>query len=131
MFYGAGIPACYLVINRAKPPERAGRVLFIDGSEGFDRADTKNVIRPEHIDRVVAAFEDDGDHDEFSAWVPTGTVAERRFNLTVRRYVKGAEGKAAASLPEAIAELRAARAQAQVADAVIEELLDHLEAESR
>lgn len=56
MFYGAGIPACYLVINKAKAESRSGRVLLIDASGCFTRVETKNVLQPEHIDRVEAAF---------------------------------------------------------------------------
>lgn len=128
MFYGAGIPACYLIVNKAKPVERSGRVVFIDGAEGFDRVDTKNVISQEHITRIVDAFEDDSDHTGFSSWVSLDTIAERRFNLTVRRYVRDVHDPATeTSLPEAVAELRVARAEAEAADAVVAMLLDHLE----
>src|SRR6266508_422646 len=50
LFYGAGIPACVLVLNRAKPNERRGRVLMIDNSIGFERRDTKNVLTTDAIE---------------------------------------------------------------------------------
>lgn len=128
MFYGAGIPACYLVINKEKTPERSGRVLFIEGSEQFERADTKNVMRAPHIDRIAAAFHAADGEEGFCTWVTNEDVADKRFNLTVRRYVVGADDDAEPlTLVDAIAELRAARREAQETDVVIERLLDDLE----
>ncbi|WCB92451.1 putative type I restriction enzymeP M protein [Baekduia alba] len=128
MFYGAGIPACYLLLNKAKRPERVGRVLFIDGAEGFARANTKNVLQPEDIDRLVAAFNDDNPQPGISSWVSPKDIAARRFNLTVRRYVQGTEDdEQAVTLPQAIAELREAQAAARATDASVEQLLSSLE----
>ena len=56
LFYGAMIPACILVLNRAKGHERKGRVLMIDNSAGFERRDTKNALTNEAINRVIAAY---------------------------------------------------------------------------
>jgi type I restriction enzyme M protein len=131
MFYGAGIPACYLVLNKAKPAERAGRVVFIDGCESFGRVDTKNVMGEEHIAHIVSAFEDDTDQGGFSTWVTLKAIADRRFNLTARRYVHGANDETLQlAVPEAIAQLRAAQDDARAGGAV-EALLCQLEAEQR
>jgi type I restriction enzyme M protein len=128
MFYGAGIPACYLVVNKDKPAARRGRVLFIDASDCYERQDTKNVLRDEDIERIVAAFRDDNEQPEFSAWVPHDEVRRRRYNLTVRRYIRGANGDDdAITLAEATAELRAAREAGRAADAALDELLAGLD----
>lgn len=129
MFYGAGIPACYLVVNRAKTDARRGRILFIDGSQGFERSDTKNVLRDEDIDRLVSAYRDDEGREGFSAWVTREEVAERRYNLTVRRYVSanGADDEAPMSVAEALVELRAARTERDAAEAALDELLAELD----
>jgi type I restriction enzyme M protein len=127
MFYGAGIPACYLVLNRAKPASRFGRVLFIDGSQGFERVGTKNVLRDEDIERIVALFEDDAQTEGLSAWATADAVARRRFNLTIRRYVQASREEETVSLRDAIAELRAARGAVQAADATVDGLLSELE----
>lgn len=128
MFYGAGIPACYLVVNKAKPEARRDRLLFIDASECFERQDTKNVLRDQDIERIVAAFRDDADQQGFSAWVTRDDVRARRYNLSVRRYVRGANGAddETLSLAEAIAELRASREECRAADAALDELLAEL-----
>jgi len=131
MFYGAGIPACYLVVNKDKPTGRRDRVLFIDGSDCFERQDTKNVLRGEHIEHIVAAFRADSDEEGFSAWVSRHEVRARRYNLSVRRYVRGANGdEESITLAEAMAELRASREECAAADAALDELLAHLDGTS-
>lgn len=128
MFYGAGIPACYLIINKAKAASRRGRVRFIDGSECFERQDTKNMLRSEDIERIVTAFRGDGEEDGFSAWVSADDVRARRYNLSVRRYVRGAaEEEEVLTLAEAVAELRASREACTAADVALDELLAELD----
>jgi type I restriction enzyme M protein len=131
MFYGAGIPACYLVVNKDKPANRRDRVLFVDGSDCFERQDTKNVLRDQDIDRIAAAFCDENDQDGFSAWVTRAEVRGRRYNLSVRRYVRGANGddEDAMTLTEALAELRTSREEFRAADVALDELLAELEME--
>jgi type I restriction enzyme M protein len=129
MFYGAGIPACYLVLNKAKSGRRREQVLFIDGSEGFERVETRNVLRTEDIERIAAAFEDDDDQPGFSSWIPCAEVASRRYNLAVRRYVRGGDEteEKGMSLSGAVAALREAQKERRDAEAALEELLATLE----
>jgi len=59
LFYGTGIPASILILNRAKPAQRQGKVLFIDASpEGFYQAGkNRNLLRLQDILRIVAVFD--------------------------------------------------------------------------
>ncbi|MGE3413597.1 MAG: N-6 DNA methylase [Dehalococcoidia bacterium] len=125
MFYGAGIPACYLVVNRAKAEARRGRILFVDASQGFERVDTKNVLRGEDIERIVYSYRDEQDREGFSAWVSNEQVAERQYGLSARRYVRTSGGgdEAPVTVGEALAELRSARAERAVAEAELDQLL--------
>lgn len=129
MFYGAGIPACYLIVNKAKKESRQGRVLFIDGSECFERVDTKNVLSDEDIERIVKAFNDDEEVAGFSSWVPCEEIARRRYNLSVRRYVATSsdQGATQISLAEAVAELRTAQEARRESEAKLEALLAEIE----
>jgi type I restriction enzyme M protein len=123
MFYGAGIPACYLIVNRAKASSRTGRVLFIDASQSFERRDSKNVLRPQDIDRIAEAFSDDDDQEGFSRWVSHDEIQERRFNLVVRRYIRTTSDEDVVSLPEALAALEEARESRRSADQAVDALL--------
>lgn len=59
LFYGTGIPAAILILNKAKPQQRKGKVLFIDASpEGFfHEGKNRNSLRLEDILRIVAVFD--------------------------------------------------------------------------
>ena len=90
MFYGAAIPACWLMVNRAKPDSRRGRVLFVDASELFERVETKNVLRDGDIERIAAVFRAGEEVEGFSGFATRSDIAEHRYALSPRRYVVGA-----------------------------------------
>ena len=75
MFYGAGIPACWLILNNAKPEARRNRVLFIDASALFDRVDTKNVFTDRHVEDIATAYRDGHVADGFSAFATTPSTS--------------------------------------------------------
>jgi type I restriction enzyme M protein len=56
LFYNTGIPAAILVINKSKPEERRGKVLFIDASKGYEERRNQNVLRESDINEVVRAY---------------------------------------------------------------------------
>ncbi len=132
MFYGAGIPACYLVLNKSKRKGRRKRVLFVDASERFERVETKNVLQPKDIDKITEAFSDDEDQAGFSSWIGIEEIARRRYNLTARRYVAGPSGNESGqvTLAEAIVELSAARAERREAEEKLDGLLTEIEGNS-
>jgi type I restriction enzyme M protein len=129
MFYGAGIPACYLVINRAKRSERLRKVLFVDASECFDRIDTKNVMNDDHVERIGLAFETFAEEPGFAAVVDKSALLERKYNLAVRRYVKGtlSDDFDAPSLREACVAYRSSRAAREAAEVDAQIVLAALE----
>ncbi len=103
MFYGAGIPACYLVINKAKATARRNKILFIDASDCFERRDTKNVLRDDDICRIVAAVNDDHEDGSFAASVDKKTVEQKKFVLLPGKYILNTSvDDAAESLGDAV-----------------------------
>jgi type I restriction enzyme M protein len=92
LFYGAGIPACVVVINRLKHESRHARILMIDCSNGFERRDTKNVLSEEGMALVASAFKSGDEQPGFSRWVGRDEIAAQKHQLVVRTYV-GGEGK--------------------------------------
>jgi len=123
MFYGAGIPACYLVVNKAKRTELKASVVFIDASECFERVDTKNHLRKADIERIIDAFRTGQPEEGFCAVVSADDIERLKYNLTVRRYVLGISDDTSVSVAEALASYRSAAAALQAAQAEAEPVL--------
>ena len=69
LFYGTGIPACILILRSqgSKPPERRGKVLFINADAEFRPGRAQNYLDPEHAERIVSAYDRFQDVEGFSA----------------------------------------------------------------
>ena len=94
LFYGTGIPAAILILNRHKPEARRGKVLFIHASEGFESRTNQNVLREEDIARVVAAFRAYRDEERFTRVVTLEEIRENDYNLNITRYIDTLEPEA-------------------------------------
>jgi type I restriction enzyme M protein len=92
LFYGTGIPACILVIRAkgAKPPERRGKVLFINADNEFSAGRAQNYLLPEHAEKIVASYRAFGDIPGYAAIVTREELAANDFNLNIRRYADNA-----------------------------------------
>lgn len=123
LFYGTGIPATILVLNRNKPEERKGKILFIHAAEGFESRSTQNVLRDQDIDRIVDAFHAYEDEDRFCRVVELDEVRENDYNLNISRYVDTLEPEEPIDLDAAIGELRRLEAERDAAAKRMDELL--------
>jgi type I restriction enzyme M protein len=90
LFYNTGIPACILVARPKdqKPPDRAGKILFINADREFESGRAQNYLRAEHIEKIVATFEGFEAIDGYSAVVPLDLIKspENDYSLNIRRY---------------------------------------------
>ncbi len=86
LFYGTGIPACLLIINKNKPAERKGKVLFINGELDYQEGKNQNSLRPQDIEKIVQTFEDFAEVRRYSKVFTLAEIAENDYNLNIRRY---------------------------------------------
>jgi type I restriction enzyme M protein len=88
LFYGTGIPACILVLRAkdSKPSERRGKVLFINADREYQEGRAQNYLLPEHVERIVSAYDRYQDINAFAAIVTHEELAENDYNLNIRRY---------------------------------------------
>lgn len=87
LFYGTGIPACILILNRDKSEERKRKVLFIAAESNYQEGKNQNLLRPQDIDKVVNAFNQYEDIEEYARWVSLEEIKANDFNLNITRYV--------------------------------------------
>lgn len=86
LFYGTGIPACLLIINKNKPAERNGKVLFINSELEYEEGKNQNRLRDLDIEKIVSTFENYAEIKRYSSVVTLDDIAENDFNLNIRRY---------------------------------------------
>jgi type I restriction enzyme M protein len=92
LFYGTGIPAAILILRAkgSKPPERRGKVLFINADREYTEGRAQNMLRPQHEQKIVATYRDFADVDSFAKVVTAAELAENDFNCNIRRYADNA-----------------------------------------
>ena len=125
LFFGASIPVAVCVLNRDKPRERRGRVLFIDAAqEGYFRpGKAQNYIDPEHIEKIVQAYRAFENVERFAHVAGLEEIQGNDFNLNISRYVDTTEPVEVMSVEEALAQLREAEFQRDEAVARMDQLL--------
>ena len=107
LFYGTGIPASVLVLNRAKPASRSRRVLFIDASGEFHEGSNQNRLRDQDIAHIAKAFRAYADVDKYARIVPLAEIEQNDWNLNITRYVDTSEEQERIDVAEAVKKLRA------------------------
>jgi len=92
LFYGTGIPACILVLDKENAAARKG-VMMIDASRGFIKDGNKNRLREQDIHRIVDTFRRQADVPRYARLVPLAEIADPRndFNLNLPRYIDSSE----------------------------------------
>jgi len=87
LFYGTGIPACILVINKNKPPKLSNKILFINADAEYGETRSQNILRPEDIEKIVHVFDNKLEIPKYSRLVTLAEIEEHGYNLNIRRYV--------------------------------------------
>ena len=128
LFFGASIPVAICVLNKAKPAERRGKVLFIDAAQQgyFRQGKAQNFLDQEHIDKIVAAYEGFQVVQRFAHVADLEEIKANDFNLNISRYVDTTEPIEVMSVEEALAQLREAELRRDEAVARMDELLAEL-----
>lgn len=88
LFYGTGIPACVLVINKNKPDEWRDKILFINADAEYAEGKNQNRLRPEDIEKIDYVFTHKLELPKYSRLVSKAEIADTHdYNLNIRRYV--------------------------------------------
>ncbi len=126
LFYGTGIPAAILVINRSKVAPRRGKVMLIDASRDFREGTAQNYLRDEDVSKVAATFHSWKDVAKYARIVDLGEIEKNEFNLNISRYIEATDPESMVDVASAVAKLREAelaRAAAETRmNAVLREL---------
>jgi type I restriction enzyme M protein len=88
LFYGTGIPAAILILNRAKPKARQGKVLIVNGEKEIVPGKNQNSLSEANVARLVKAVHACVDEERFAKVVGIEELRENEHNLNLTRYVQ-------------------------------------------
>ena len=128
LFFGASIPVAICVLNKNKPAERRGKVLFIDAAqEGYFRqGKAQNHLDEEHIQKIAEAYSAFEDVDRLAHVADMEEITSNDFNLNISRYVDTTEPIEVMSVEDALTELAEAEKRRDEAVAKMDGLLAEL-----
>jgi type I restriction enzyme M protein len=89
LFYGTGIPACVLVMNKQDAASR-DHVFFINADREYREGKAQNFLRPEDIAKIAHVYREGKDVAGYARRVPVAEIAAEDFNCNIRRYVDNA-----------------------------------------
>jgi type I restriction enzyme M protein len=87
IFYNTGAPGCLIFLNKNKPHEKRGTVLFVYAAKDFEKLKNMNRLRDEDIKRIADATKEFRDQAGYATVHSLDKIMENDFNLSVTRYV--------------------------------------------
>ncbi|MDH2369990.1 type I restriction-modification system subunit M [Providencia rettgeri] len=90
LFYGTGIPACIIVIDKEHAQARES-IFMVDASKGFIKDGNKNRLRSQDIYKIVEVFTKQLEQPRFSRMVPLSEIVANDYNLNIPRYIDSSE----------------------------------------
>ncbi len=126
LFYGTGIPAAVLVLNRSKPPARRGKVIFVEASREFGEGVNQNTLRNEDVQRIARTVRSFADVERYARVVPLEEIEKNDGNLNITRYVETAEAQERVDVGTAVKILRETETARDAAKAKMDQFLAEL-----
>ncbi len=126
IFYGTSIPTCIMVFKKCR--ENPNDVLFIDASNDFEKVKTQNILRTEHIDKIITHYRNRTETEKYSkkifirtdvALQRLNTIEANDYNLNIPRYVDTFEAEESIDIDGIANELKALASISSANDAVI------------
>ncbi len=92
LFYGTGIPACIIVLDKEGAAGRTG-IFMIDASKGFVKDGNKNRLRHQDIHKIVDVFNKQLELAKYSRMVSVAEIETNDYNLNIPRYIDSSEAE--------------------------------------
>lgn len=94
LFYGTGIPACIIVLDKDHAAHRKG-IFMVDASKGFVKDGNKNRLREQDIRKITDVFIQQAEVPKYSRMVSMTEIADAKndYNLNIPRYIDTQEAE--------------------------------------
>ncbi len=124
IFYGTSIPTCILVFKKCK--EDPDHILFIDASKEFEKVKNQNMLREEHIDKIVETYRNRTTIEKYSYLATLKEVEENDYNLNIPRYVDTFEAEEEIDIQAVMQEIKSLEAKRAELDKEIDVYFNEL-----
>jgi type I restriction enzyme M protein len=124
LFFGVGIATCIIVLK--KSAKKDASVLFIDASKLFQKNGNKNILLPEHQDKIMELFAARKDEQYLCKLVKNDDILENDANLSVSSYVEQEDTREVINISEVNAKLKALVAEGNELNAKIATIIKEL-----
>jgi len=126
LFYGAGIPAAVLILNKNKPEHKKNKILIIDGEHDYLEGKNQNSLRQKDIDKIVKAYDDYKDIDKYCRVIDLKEIKKNEFNLNVKRYINSNDKEEKINVKQAYIELNKLEKEKQQIDQKVDKFIKDL-----
>jgi type I restriction enzyme M protein len=89
LFYGTGIPACIIVLDKENAAGRKG-IFMVNASQGFMKDGNKNRLRHQDLHKIVDVFTRQIETPKYARMVPLAEIEANDYNLNIPRYIDNA-----------------------------------------
>lgn len=124
LFFGVGIATCIIVLKKSAKVDSS--VLFIDASRLFQKDGNKNVLLPEHQDKIIELFANRKDEAYLSRLVKNDEILDNDCNLSVSSYVEQEDTREAINIGQVNAHLKSLIAESNALNNKIEAFIQEL-----
>ncbi|MFG1350958.1 N-6 DNA methylase [Xanthobacter autotrophicus] len=120
LFYGAGIPACILILRKKKAKDRRGKTLFIHAADEFISGKKQNLLTIDNVRRIVECLGNYAPIDQFSYVADYAEIEGNNFSLNIPQYVDLGSTEETVDIATEYAKLLDLRAERNDAEAVMD-----------
>ena len=123
LFYNTTAPGVILVLNKAKPKERQGKLFLLNATNEFTKGDPKNYLADAAVTCIADTFNAWKEVEKYSRIVGRDEIAKNDFNISPSRYVHTGASEEYRPIAEIVEELEAIEEEAAATDAALKKVL--------
>jgi type I restriction enzyme M protein len=120
LFYNTTAPGIVIVLNKAKPKARQGKLFLLNASREFVKGDPKNYISDDAIVRIADTFIEWKEVEKYSRIVSAEEIAKNDYNISPSRYIHTGAADEYRPIAEIVEEFQSLEDQARETDKVLQ-----------
>ncbi len=126
LFYNTSAPGTIIVLDKAKPKERQGKLFLLNASREFTKGDPKNFLAEDAVKRIADAFSAWKEVEKYSRIVTRDEISKNDYNISPSRYIHTADSEEYRPIVDILEELEALDEEASVANRALKTILAKL-----